>query len=132
MVSLPSLALPIILKKSTGKQHGGSRTSSPVLVADLNDHEIELTVNRYEGVAHIYMYDATHTVMLCDTLQVSGKNQVVTIALYRYQDFSSAFQFAKVIYFFNFWRIESPFNSILLAFATKRSIMASAKVGSPM
>lgn len=50
----------------------------------------------------------------------------------RYQDFSSAFQFAKVIYFFNFWRIESPFNSILLAFATKRSIMASAKVGSPM
>ena len=77
MVSLPSLALPIILKKSTGKQHGGSRTSSPVLVADLNDHEIELTVNRYEGVAHIYMYDATHTVMLCDTLQVSGKNQVV-------------------------------------------------------
>lgn len=36
----------------------------------------------------------------------------------RYQDFSSAFQFAKVIYFFNFWRIESPFNSILLAFAT--------------
>lgn len=60
-------------EKSTGKQHGGSRTSSPVLVADLNDHEIELTVNRYEGVAHIYMYDATHTVMLCDTLQVSGK-----------------------------------------------------------
>lgn len=50
----------------------------------------------------------------------------------RYQDFSSAFRFAKVIYFFNFWRIESPFNSILLAFATKRSIMASAKVGSPM
>ncbi len=31
----------------------------------------------------------------------------------RYQDFSSAFQFAKVIYFFNFWGIESPFNSIL-------------------
>ena len=54
MVSLPSLALPIILKKSTIKQHGGSRTSSPVLVADLNDHEIELSVNRYEGVAHIY------------------------------------------------------------------------------
>ena len=77
MVFLPSLALPIILKKSTVKRHGGFRTSSPVLVADLNDHEIELTVNRYEGVAHIYMYDATHTVMLCDTLQVSGKNQVV-------------------------------------------------------
>ena len=77
MVFLPSLALPIILKKNTVKHHGGSRTSSPVLVADLNDHEIELTVNRYEGVAHIYMYDATHTVMLCDTLQVSGKNQVV-------------------------------------------------------
>lgn len=65
---------------------------------------------------------------------------VLMIALYRYrlyrcnryQDFCSAFQFAKVIYFFNFWRIESPFNSILLAFATKRSIMASAKVGSPM
>lgn len=75
MVSLPSLALPIILKKSTGKQHGGSRTSSPVLVADLNDHEIELSVNRYEGAAHVY--DADDAYVLCDTLQVSGKNQVV-------------------------------------------------------
>ena len=77
MVSLPSLALPIILKKSTVKQHGGSRTSSPVLVADLNDHEIELGVNRYVGAAHIFVYDADNTNVLCDTLQVSGKNQVV-------------------------------------------------------
>ena len=77
MVSLPSLALPIILKKSTIKQHGGSRTSSPVLVADLNDHEIELGVNRYVGAAHIFVYDADNTNVLCDTLQVSGKNQVV-------------------------------------------------------
>lgn len=68
MVSLPSLALPIILKKSTVKQHGGSRTSSPVLVADLNDHEIELGVNRYVGAAHIFVYDADNTNVLCDTL----------------------------------------------------------------
>ena len=77
MVSLPSWALPIILKKSTVKQHSGSRTSSPVLVADLNDHEIELGVNRYVGAAHIFVYDADNTNVLCDTLQVSGKNQVV-------------------------------------------------------
>lgn len=77
MVSLPSLALPIILKKNTGKQHGGSRTSSPVLVADLNNHEIELGVNRYVGAAHIFVYDADNTNVLCDTLQVSGKNQAV-------------------------------------------------------
>ena len=77
MVSLPSLALPIILTKSTVKQHGGSRTSSPVLVADLNEHEIEFGVNRYVGAAHIFVYDADNTNVLCDTLQVSGKNQVV-------------------------------------------------------
>ena len=77
MVSLPYLSLPIILKKSTIKQHGGSRSSSPVLVADLNDHEIELGVNRYVGAAHIFVYDADNTNVLCDTLQVSGKNQVV-------------------------------------------------------
>ena len=51
----------------------------------------------------------------------SAEDSAVSVPCYhcnRYQDFSSAFQFAKVIYFFNFWRIESPFNSILLAFAT--------------
>lgn len=77
MVCMPSLALPIMLKKSVLKQHGGSRTSMPVLAADLNDHEIELVVNRYVGAAHIYIYDADNTYVLYDMLHVSGKNKIV-------------------------------------------------------
>lgn len=50
----------------------------------------------------------------------------------RYQDFSSAFQFAKVIYFFNFWRIESPFNSILLAFATSMKAQSAQSARSSL
>lgn len=72
MACLPSCALPIMLKKSVLKQHGGTRTSLPTLVADLNDHEIELSIIRYVGTAHIYVYDADNTSVLFDMLQVSG------------------------------------------------------------
>lgn len=76
MVFQTSFALPIVLKKSTTRQHGGSRTSSPALVADLNDHKIELSVNRYVGTIHIYVYDADNTCVLYDVVQVSGKNLI--------------------------------------------------------
>lgn len=64
---------------------------------------------------------------------------VMTIALNRYRHdaangtiFSPVEVIANVYYFFFRCLMDSPFNSILFELATRRSIIASAKVGSPI
>lgn len=72
------IAISVNASPITWKNHNaGAKAVLPSLKADIDDCSIALEVSRYTGIAHIYIYDANHTVMLCDTLQVSGKNQVV-------------------------------------------------------
>lgn len=77
VIALSVNASPIAFRRIDKNHNAGIRTVLPSLEADIDDCSIVLEVSRYTGIAHIYIYDANHTVMLCDTLQVSGKNQVV-------------------------------------------------------
>lgn len=77
VIAISVNASPITFIRNRKNHNAGAKAVLPSLKADIDDSSIALEVSRYTGIAHIYIYDANHTVMLCDTLQVSGKNQVV-------------------------------------------------------
>lgn len=77
VIALSVNASSITFRRIDKNHNTGTRTVLPSLEADIDDCSIALEVSRYTGIAHIYIYDTNHKVMLYDMLQVSGKKQVV-------------------------------------------------------